>query len=272
MRSFTAKCYPYNILYRGNDIVSKVFPYFRSETGDMTMRLVSPQHGRSFVVGRVNGRYIISKGNGLSYTTQTAIQTRENKFDVLGLLSKCDAIRDFKLGIEVRDIGIKTNVMEYVLELDYNLQVNDKEIKPILLQYSLECPYRISDAAFMDSALIMSFVEKWRDVNIWDCDKYYKIAANILVRNLQKLHSHGILHNAINSQNYTWALELLDFELACSAQYPYDNIDYQRHVPDLFQREIIYTYQVILDIAAILREDVDFNFLDSLFMKHNLTL
>ena len=39
------------------------------------------------------------------------------------------------------------------------------------------------------------------------------IAADLLLHNLQILHKNEILHNAISEQNYTWALELLDFEL-----------------------------------------------------------
>lgn len=98
------------------------------------------------------------------------------------------------------------------------------------------------------------------------------IAANILINNLRILHSNNILHNAIHEQNYTWALELLDFELACSPQHPYTKEDYQRHVKDLLPREIIQTYLIICYIAGILKEDINFAEIDSLFNEYDFNL
>ena len=52
-------------------------------------------------------------------------------------------------------LGIKTNHMEYVLELDVELDLpNGHKVKPCLLQYDVECPYRICDAAFMTHIIL----------------------------------------------------------------------------------------------------------------------
>lgn len=74
---------------------------------------VSPIHCRSFVVGRKeNGRYIVSKGNGLAYSQYSFLYTPEMPTDVWGLLLKEDALRDFYCGQDVQALGIKTNQME----------------------------------------------------------------------------------------------------------------------------------------------------------------
>ena len=98
------------------------------------------------------------------------------------------------------------------------------------------------------------------------------IAANVLVRNLRILHDNNILHDAIHEQNYTWALELLDFELACSPKHPYDQEDYRRHVQSLYPREIIHTYCVINYIAAVLQEKIDFEQIDKLFAEYGFDI
>ena len=98
------------------------------------------------------------------------------------------------------------------------------------------------------------------------------IAANVLIHNLRILHDNNILHNAIHEQNYTWALELLDFELACSPNHPYTKEDDQRHAKDLFAREIIQTYVIINYIAGVLREEPDFKAIDSLFKEFGFDL
>ncbi|MBD5313364.1 MAG: hypothetical protein HDS06_03965 [Bacteroides sp.] len=269
MKSISASKYPYRICM-ANSEGGLVYPFFRNENGTNRMLLVSPQHGRSFIVDHVeSNRWIVSKGNGLSYTSNSFITTSEQELDVWGLLLMNDAKRDFTLGNEISSLGIVTNKMEYVIELDLPLVVREREIKPVLLQYSVECPYRISDAQFMESHMIRSFVKTWA-VN-YNLDKhlpYYLQAAEVLISNLSILHGNGILHNAISSQNYTWALELVDFELASSPLHPYTEEDAQRHVPDLFQREILQSYQIILDIAGVLRENVSFECISNLFMKY----
>lgn len=140
---------PYYLLKSsGKDIVK---PYLRSTDGDKEMWCPSPLHGRSYVVSRTeNGRYIVSKGNGLCYTLHTFLHTGEFYDGTWGLLLRQDAERDFIMGQEIEALGIKTNHMEYVLELDVELALpNGHRVKPCLLQYDVECPYRICDAAFM---------------------------------------------------------------------------------------------------------------------------
>ena len=45
-----------------------------------------------------------------------------------------------------------------------------------------------------------------------------------------------------------------------------------RHVKDLFPREIMQTYVVINYIAGVLREDIDFTEIDSLFAEYGFDL
>lgn len=234
----------------------------------------SPLHGRSFVVGKTKDRrYIISKGNGLCYTQHTFLHTGEFCDGTWGLLLRQDAERDFIMGQEVEALGIKTNHMEYVLELDVEITLpNGHKVKPCLLQYDVECPYRICDAAFMTQEQIHTEVAKWEKMNGHGYNKAHMIAANVLIRNLRVLHDHDILHNAISEQNYTWALELLDFELACSPAHPYTSEDDMRHVKDLFPREIIQTYVIINYIAGVLREEIDFAEVDALFAEYGFDL
>ena len=101
-----------------------LYPYLRSEHGDKTMYQISPIHGRSYMVGKTqNGRYVVSKGNGLGYTQHNFVYTSEMPSDVWGLLLKEDALRDFHCGQEVQAMGIKTNQMECILELDYPIHI-----------------------------------------------------------------------------------------------------------------------------------------------------
>ena len=251
-----------------------VYPYIRNLKGDKEMFCLTPLHGRSFVVGRTeNGRYIVSKGNGLSYTQSSFLHTGEFYDGTWGLLLQQDAKRDFLLGQEIEALGIKTNHMQYVIEVDLEISLpNGHKVKPTLLQYDVECPYRICDAPFMKQEQIQSEVQKWEEINEHGYDKYHIMAADVLIRNLRLLHDNNILHNAIHEQNYTWALELLDFELACSPKHPYAKEDYQRHVKDLLPREIIQTYIIINYIAGVLKEEIDFAKIDSLFAEYDFNL
>ena len=250
------------------------FPYLRSDNGDKDIRCPSPLHGRSFVIGKTDGgRYVVSKGNGLCYTQHAFLHTGEFYDGTWGLLLRKDAERDFIMGQEIESLGIKTNHMEYVLELDVKINLpNGHMVKPCLLQYDVECPYRICDAAFMSQEQIHVEVAKWERLNERGYDKAHMIAANVLIRNLRILHDHNILHNAISEQNYTWALELLDFELACSPAHPYSNEDDMRHVKDFFPREIMQTYVIINYIAGVLREEIDYAEVDALFAEYGFDL
>ena len=186
MKRFYASTFTYTILAKKNDNLDVIYPYFRDdERGDKEMFLVSPQHGRSYMVGLKDcDRYVICKGGGLSYTTQNIMDTPEMEADIWGLLWYKDALRDFTLCNEVASIGeIKTNRMECVIELDLNLSIRaDKKQKPVLLQYSVESPYRISDAAFMNKSIINKEVAKWEIFNQKSYKQKYLIAAEVLIR------------------------------------------------------------------------------------------
>lgn len=258
----------YSILKKDINFQNEIYPLFRSTLGKKKMWLVSPQHGRSYVMGKCENRYVVSKGNGLSYTQNSFLKTLDNEKDIWGLSLYDDALRDFNLCNEINSLGIKTNEMEAIVELDFPIHINNEIINPILLQYSVENPYRISDAAFMSRRQISQYVKDWKKLDKWNCKHFYEIASLILISNLRILHDNKILHNALSSQNLTWALELLDFELASSPGYPYEEEDYNRHIPDLFNREILHIYQIILDIAWILKEKPDYEYLDSLFKDY----
>ena len=273
MQRIPCSSYSFRVIHDSGSLQT-IYPYIRTEDGDREFICLTPLHGRSFVVGKTdNNKYIVSKGNGLSYTQRSFLHTGEFYDGTWGLLLPQDAERDFLVGREVEAIGIKTNHMQYVLEIDLDVSLpNGHKLKPTLLQYDVECPYRICDAPFMEQELIMTETKKWELVNEHGYERYHMIAANILINNLRILHSNNILHNAIHEQNYTWALELLDFELACSPQHPYTKEDYQRHVKDLLPREIIQTYLIICYIAGILKEDINFAEIDSLFNEYDFNL
>lgn len=255
------KCSESNFtILRQTDNETRIYPYLRDGGGDKVMWQVSPYHGRSFVVAhdREHERYIVSKGNGLSYSPYSFLNTREMGDDTWGLLLKQDAIRDFDLGEDVRQLGIRTNLMEYILEIDKSIMLSSGRcLNPILLQYSVECPYRICDTAYMSKNELEKCVRMWERFNNRGHHTWHMIAAEVLIRNLQTLHSHNILHNAISPQNYTWALELVDFELACSPTHPYTSEDDARHAKDYFDREVVFTYDIINHIATSLGEKVD---------------
>lgn len=270
---YRAKEVEYNIAC--NNITSiKPFPLLKSNSGNCILYNICPAtHCRSFIVAKTDDRFIVSKGNGLSYTEWTFLNTGEFGDDTLGLLLKKDALRDFHIGNEIASLGIRTNRMEYVLELNTRVILpNGNAIKPILLQYDVACPYRIADARFMAEERIRSEVNKWENANTRHHKKKHMVAAEILVHNLRILHDHGILHNAIHSGNYTWALELLDFELSHTPSFPYEQDDYKRHVPCLMPREILQTYNVIIEIASILNESINYKDIDKLFAEYNYDL
>lgn len=274
MERFKAKKIQYAIIRSNPNSLNEPIPLLRDTDGRELMYKISPHHGRSFVVGTTDdGKYIISKGNGLSYSQYAHLYSAEFGDNTWGLLLKKDAIRDFEMGMEIAGLGIRTNMMEYVLELNKNvLLTNGHQITPILLQYTVECPYRICDATYMTKKEIYKQVEKWGSFNKNGYKYAYIVAAELLISNLYKLHTHNILHNAIHPQNYTWALELLDFELACSSSNPYDKEEEQSKVKDLFNREIIQTYEIINHIAWCLGETIDYKIVDNLFNEYGFDI
>lgn len=275
MREYNAEIHPYNVIKMKSGI--QPYPLLRCDIphqGCERIYCISPIHGRSYMVATTSDdRYVISKGNGLSYTRHQFLNTGEMGADTWGLLLKRDALRDYLLGEEIAGLQILTNKMEAVLQLDYELLLPNKEIvKPVLLQYSVECPFRISDAPFMRKKQIENEVYKWEKYNRGNFTSYHMIAADVLIKNLRIMHDNQILHNAIHEQNYTWALELLDFELSCSPKYPYENEDYQRHVKSLYSREIVQTYQIIQYIAGVLNEYTSFEEIDELLSSYGFEL
>ncbi len=273
MESLKAKEIKYHILKNNEKVNFAPFPYLRDADGDKIMWSVSPNHGRSYVVDKDKGKYIISKGNGLSYTQYKSIYTSEYGNNIWGLSLREDAERDFLLGLEIQSLGIKTNTMECVLELEYTVQLtNGVIIKPVLLQYSVECPYRIYDTAYMPKVELEKQVNKWERLNKKDYDKPYLIAADILVSNLRTMHSNNILHNAIHPHNYTWALELLDFELSYSPRHPYLKREDNEQVAILMKREILQTYEVIKHIAFGIGDNIDYAQVDNIFDEYGFDL
>ena len=274
MKRFQSIEVDYKLLVSNGEQIN-TFPFLRNDNGDREMYCLSPIHGRSFVVGRKNnGMYVVSKGNGLAYSTHKFLFTPEMPTDVWGLLLKEDALRDYHCGLDVEALGIKTNKMECVLELKHPIfiEMTQKWLKPVLLQYSVECPWRIADSAFMSQEQIWTEVRKWDTLNKSGHKHYHMIAAEVLIANLRLMHDNGVLHNALTCENITWALELLDFELCHTPQHPYSREDYLRHVVMLREREVLDIYKQVIYIAAVLREDVNFKDLDSLFLSHGFNL
>ena len=135
MTEYNATIEKYHIIHN-NNVTGSVYPLLRSmDKCDAKMYLVSPLHGRSYLVGKTHDRCIISKGNGLSYSTHIFVNTLELGADSWGLLLKQDATRDFIVGNEISTLGIKTNHMEYVLEIQKAVRFeNGLQLKPALLQ------------------------------------------------------------------------------------------------------------------------------------------
>ncbi|MCL2511616.1 MAG: hypothetical protein FWF09_06160 [Bacteroidales bacterium] len=267
MQLFKAKSVDYEEIKSASESFT-AYSYIRDDFGGKTMFCVSPCHGRSFVIcQKENGRWVVSKGNGLSYTGHSFINTYEMGMESWGLLVEKFAVRDFTNCINIQAKGIKTNQMEFVLKLNEPLRVGEKIIYPFLLQYNVECPYRICDFSFMDKAQISIELEKWESLNTDKFKEKYLIAADVLFKNLRIMHDNNILHNAIHIQNYTWALELLDFESSRTPNFPYNEED-EKRFPILYHRELIHTYDVINYIAWCLRENIDYKKIDNVFAKY----
>jgi hypothetical protein len=222
----------------------------------------SPLHGRSIIVDFNPGskRYIVTKGNGLTYFPFGFIATEELEGYAWGYLRKADAIRDYKSGSFISSLGILTNDMEAV----YTLQSENasfsnciKQLKPTILQYSVLCPYRIADIPFLSKALITSFVKKWASTFNDNNIDLHCIAANVLLRNIKIMHENNVLHNAIHCQNYSLSLELLDFELSRTPITPYDNEIDEKSYEKLQKREIIQTLEIINQIAFYFNEKIN---------------
>lgn len=275
MKLFKASLYPFQILKSDMGKFTEPRPLIRDDNGKMHMWCVSPVHGRSFVMGIYpDGKWIISKGNGLSYSVYNFVNTGKDWQQAWGMLHEKNAIRDFLIGKEIQSLGIKTNTMEYVLKINNRTRHDFPEntYSPCLLQYTVECPYRICDYAFMPQDDFKREIARWQQMNKRNFDKHHLIAANVLINNLRIMHDHHIMHNAIHVQNYTWALELLDFESSRTPGNPYDSLEYEKHVPQLMEGEVIQTYEVINYIAWCLGEKMDNPCVNNLFMEYDFKL
>lgn len=275
MIDFRASFCEFNSVLSGVSVLAKPYPLLRDDNGSERIYCVSPLHGRSFVIGKsICNRWIVSKGNGLSYSTIPFLDTSKVNGDMWGALFKENAIRDFEIGQEIRELGIKTNYMEYVLELNrtFIMPMQQTEAASYLLQYTVECPYRISDFPFMPTEAFKEEVKKWKKENGGFFSQYHLIAANTLIRNLRIMHDNDIMHNAIHIQNYTWALELVDFEGSRTNKLPYDNKEYEKYVPLLKEGEVIQTYEVLNYIAWCLKEKINYAQIDNLFRDYGFDL
>lgn len=275
MNIFKASNYPFRIIERENKDYLIPYPLLLDDRGVVDIQCVSPIHGRSFIVGRyVNKKWIISKGNGLSYSTYAFLNTGKNDEQIWGMLSEENARRDFIIGKEIQNLGIKTNEMEFVLRIEKEFIdcATHKSIFPYLLQYSVECPYRICDFAFMPKDEFKQEIRHWAQMNEKSFSDLYLIAANVLIKNLRIMHDNNIMHNAVHIQNYTWALELLDFESSRTNTHPYKSLEYEKHVPMLMTGEIIQTYEVINYIAWCLNEKMSYSAIDGLFREYGFEL
>lgn len=260
--------------YRSNEPLGRIYPFVRNDDGELNMEIISPNHGRSFLLKKNNDfQWVIGKGNGLSYSTQTSLITSLYDSDTWGRLSLKQAIRDFDIGIEIAALGIKTNRMEYVLSLPFNVIFNGKEGKAALLQYSVECPYRIVDFAFIPKQLLNAHITNWKPIQDMDMDvPKHLIASDRLFYNLSLLHKYGVLHNAITPQNYTWALELVDFEASHTPNTPFGTKQYQSYIPMLMDMEIIQTYEIVNYIAWCLNEECDYTAIERIMSSYGFSL
>ena len=82
---YSAQEVGYSILYKNPTNVNP-FPLLKSNTGNSTLYNICPAtHCRSFVVSKTDDRFIVSKGNGLSYTEWTFLNTGEFGDDTWGV-------------------------------------------------------------------------------------------------------------------------------------------------------------------------------------------
>lgn len=252
----------------------KYYPYISTEQ-ETGLKLYSPSpiHGRSIVVDydKETKRYIITKGNGLTYFPFGFVSTQELEGHAWGYLSKKDAERDFLSGEYINSLGILTNQMEavYSLEKQTIKSLDQKyELEPYILQYNVECPYRIADLPYISNNLKNKFIKTWATKTKSNYTDYHCIAADIMLSNTHIMHSNGVLHNAIHNQNYTLSLELLDFELARTPNSLYENSIDEEKYEILQKREIIQSLEIVNYIAFHFKENVNSKVLKLIMEKY----
>lgn len=233
----------------------------------------SPLHGRS-IIAKYNidsNRYIITKGNGLTYFPFGFISTKELEDYAWGYLRKEDAIRDYLSGNYINGLGILSNNMEAVFTLDpqvIRFSNQTLEIEPAILQYSAMCPYRIADIPFLSKELVSSFINRWSSLFEINYSEIHCNAAEVLLNNIKTMHENEVLHNAIHSQNYTLSLELLDFELSRTPITPYDNESDEQTYKKLQKREIIQSLEIVNQIAFYFKENINTKLLRQIMIKY----
>jgi len=252
----------------------KYFPKLVTENkSNEKLFSASPHHGRSIIVDYNSefNRYIITKGNGLTYFPFGFISTEELDSNAWGYLRKEDAIRDYKSGSYISKLGVFTNVMEAVYTLEkqtIKFSGHTGKINPTILQYSVLCPYRISDIPFLSKETVNFFIKNW--INLFEINhsEIHCTAAEVLLKNIKIMHENDILHNAIHSQNYTLSLELLDFELARTPITPYANYNDEYLYEKLQKREIIQSLEIVNQIAYYLKEKINVKSLRNIMSKY----
>lgn len=250
----------------------KYYPFYISYNAKGTMLEVpSPLHGRSIIAGfdKKAKRFVITKGNGLTYFPYGFVLTKEMEGHAWGFLRHQDAIRDYNTGLYIADLGILTNEMEAVYTLE-DISAKSFEgivpLSPTILQYKVLCPYRLSDMQYLPSATIKKYLKLWRTYS--DEQDYHCIAADVFLKNQRIMREKDVLHNAIHNQNYTLALELLDFELSRSPITPYENPEDEKNYPNLRNREILQSLEIVNYVAFQLGENLNYSRLKELMLKH----
>lgn len=264
----------YEIIAQNCNSNRQCYPYVKDSLGSIVIKCISPTHGRSFVLKKNhNSDWIVGKGNGLGYSTFKYLINSSIDSDTWGGLSLEHALRDYNISNEIRNLGIKTNKMEYVIELPYEIIFHGRISKAAILQYSVECPYRISDYGFIPFEFLREKVNEWKPLRkeLKNRAKHL-IAADCLFHNLSKLHYQGILHNAITPQNYTWSLELLDFEASHTPQIPFGSAEYQSFIPMIMEMEILKTYEIVNMIAWVLKETPEFHEIEKIIELYGFKL
>lgn len=271
-RKFNSIWVPFNIRMLG-DWIAMPYPQLKSDEGDIPLYCVSPNHRLEYVVAKIDDRYIMSMGNGLSYASGSYLNSDDSVDGTGGMLTKEEAYRYFSIGTEIAKYGIKTCKMEYVLELGGSIKLSDKvSVPPILVQYSVECPYRLNDAAFMSKSQIEKETGKWRLQCESQHDYLHLMAAEVLIRNLRILHERDILSNAFNAQCYTWALELCGYEYACSVKQMSDDEGTRQRVSEMLRREVFQAYDIINYISWVLGEPTDYKRIDAMFRDNGFNI
>lgn len=254
---------------------TKLYPYLVSSSEDETFTtfIASPLHGRSIIVvfDTSLNKYIITKGNGLTYFPFGFITTEELEDYAWGYLRKKDALRDYNSGNYISKLGILTNDMEAVFSIEkqtIRYSSHTEKIEPTILQYSVLCPYRISDIPFLSKELVSSFINNWIDLFEINHSENHCTAAEVLLKNVKIMHQNDVLHNAIHSQNYTLSLELLDFELSRTPITPYENENDEKNFKKLQKREIIQSLEIINQIAFYFKENINTKLLSQIMVKN----